>query len=58
MSIMMPVCIGGLESDENGHTFTEITGEQGRLLCGDIIKGLCAAGSLINLYVVTGPEWL
>ena len=39
-------CIGGLESDENCHTFAEITDEQGRKVCGDIIKGLYVAGNM------------
>jgi succinate dehydrogenase/fumarate reductase flavoprotein subunit len=43
---LMLVCIGGLESDENCHTFTEITDEQGRQVCGDIIPGLYVAGNM------------
>ena len=43
---IMLVCIGGLESDEDCHTFTEITDEQGRQVCGDIIKGLYVAGNM------------
>lgn len=43
---IMLVCIGGLESDEDCHTFTEITDEQGRQVCGDIIPGLYVAGNM------------
>ncbi len=43
---IMLVCIGGLESDEDCHTFTEVTDEQGRKVCGDIIKGLYVAGNM------------
>ena len=43
---IMLVCIGGLESDENCHTFTEITDEMGRQVCGDIIPGLYVAGNM------------
>ena len=43
---IMLVCIGGLESDENCHTFAEITDEQGRQVCGDIIPGLYVAGNM------------
>ena len=43
---IMLVCIGGLESDENCHTFTEITDENGRQVCGEIIKGLYVAGNM------------
>ena len=43
---LMLVCIGGLESDENCHTFTEITDDQGRQVCGDIIPGLYVAGNM------------
>lgn len=43
---IMLVCIGGLESDENCHTFTEITDESGRQVCGEIIKGLYVAGNM------------
>lgn len=43
---IMLVCIGGLESDEDCHTFTEVTDEQGRQVCGEIIKGLYVAGNM------------
>lgn len=43
---IMLVCIGGLESDENCHTFTEVTDESGRQVCGEIIKGLYVAGNM------------
>ena len=43
---IMLVCLGGLESDENCHTFYEITDEQGRQVCGDIIPGLYVAGNM------------
>ena len=43
---IMLVCIGGLESDENCHTFTKITDESGRQVCGEIIKGLYVAGNM------------
>jgi len=43
---IMLVCIGGLESDEDCHTFTEITDEQGRQVCGEIIPGLYVAGNM------------
>ena len=43
---IMLVCIGGLESDENCHTFTEVTDENGRQVCGEIIKGLYVAGNM------------
>jgi len=43
---IMLVCIGGLESDEDCHTFTQITDEQGRQVCGDIIPGLYVAGNM------------
>ena len=42
----MLVCIGGLESDEDCHTFTEITDESGRQVCGEVIKGLYVAGNM------------
>lgn len=43
---IMLTCIGGLESDEDCHTFKEITDEEGRQVCGDIIKGLYVAGNM------------
>ena len=43
---MMLVCCGGLESDEDCHTFTEITDDLGRQVCGDIIPGLYVAGNM------------
>ena len=43
---IMLVCIGGLESDEECHTFTEITDEGGRQVCGEIIRGLYVAGNM------------
>ena len=43
---IMLTCIGGLESDEDCHTFTEITDELGRQVCGEIIKGLYVAGNM------------
>lgn len=43
---IMLVCIGGLESDEDCHTFTEVTDEMGRQVCGEIIKGLYVAGNM------------
>ena len=43
---IMLVCIGGLEPDENCHTFTEVTDESGRQVCGEIIKGLYVAGNM------------
>ena len=43
---IMLVCIGGLESDEDCHTFTEITDDLGRQVCGEIIKGLYVAGNM------------
>ena len=43
---IMLVCIGGLESDEDCHTFFELTDEQGRQVCGDIIPGLYVAGNM------------
>ena len=43
---IMLVCIGGLESDENCHTFTAVTDESGRQVCGETIKGPYVAGDL------------
>ena len=43
---IMLVCIGGLESDEDCHTFTDTTDEQGRQVCGEIVKGLYVAGNM------------
>ena len=43
---IMLVCIGGLESDENCHTFYEVTDELGRQVCGDVIPGLYVAGNM------------
>ena len=43
---LMLTCIGGLESDEECHTFTEITDELGRQVCGEVIKGLYVAGNM------------
>ena len=43
---IMLTCIGGLESDEDCHTFFEITDDEGRQVCGDIIKGLYVAGNM------------
>ena len=43
---IMLVCIGGLESDEDCHTFTEITDAEGRQVCGGIIPGLYVAGNM------------
>lgn len=43
---IMLVCIGGLESDENCHTYTEIVDENGRYIPGEIIKGLYVAGNI------------
>ena len=43
--LLLVIC-GGLESDEDCHTFTEITDEQGRQVCGDIIPGLYVAGNM------------
>ena len=43
---IMLVCIGGLESDENCHTFTAVTDDLGREVCGEIVKGLYVAGNM------------
>ena len=43
---IMLTCIGGLESDEECHTFTEITDDEGRQVCGEIIRGLYVAGNM------------
>ncbi len=43
---IMLVCIGGLESDEDCHTYTAVTDELGREVCGDVIKGLYVAGNM------------
>ena len=43
---IMLTCIGGLESDEDCHTFTEITDETERKVCGEIIRGLYVAGNM------------
>jgi len=43
---IMLVCIGGLESDEDCHTFFEKEDESGRLVAGDIIEGLYVAGNM------------
>lgn len=43
---IMLVCIGGLESDEECHTYTEVTDELGRQVAGDIIRGLYVAGNV------------
>ena len=43
---IMLVCIGGLESDEDCHTFTEVTDEMGRQVCGEIINSLYVAGNM------------
>ena len=43
---IMLTCINGLESDEDCHTFTEITDDEGRQVCGEIIKGLYVAGNM------------
>ncbi|MBQ6972836.1 MAG: FAD-binding protein [Synergistaceae bacterium] len=43
---IMLVCIGGLESDEDCHTFTEITDAEGRQVCGEVIRGLYVAGNM------------
>ncbi|MBQ1490634.1 MAG: FAD-binding protein, partial [Blautia sp.] len=43
---IMLVCIGGLESDEDCHTFFTVTDEAGREVCGDICKGLYVAGNM------------
>ena len=43
---IMLTCIGGLESDENCHTFKEITDDEGKQVCGEIIEGLYVAGNM------------
>lgn len=43
---IMLVCIGGLESDEDCHTYKEITDDQGRQVEGNIIPGLYVAGNM------------
>ena len=43
---IMLTCINGLESDEDCHTFTEITDDEGRQVCGEIIRGLYVAGNM------------
>ena len=43
---IMLTCIGGLDSDEDCHTFAEITDDEGRQVCGDIIRGLYVAGNM------------
>ncbi len=43
---IMLTCIGGLESDEDCHTFKEITDDEGKQVCGEIIKGLYVAGNM------------
>ncbi len=43
---IMLVCIGGLESDEDCHTFTEELDELGRYVPGEIIRGLYVAGNV------------
>ena len=43
---IMLTCIGGLDSDEDCHTFREVTDTEGRQVCGDIIGGLYVAGNM------------
>lgn len=44
---IMLVCIGGLESDENCHTFTELVeAETGRHVTDQVIQGLYVAGNV------------
>ena len=45
----MLVCVGGLESDENGHTFTE---EDPASPKRDIIKGLYVCGNVQGLSLI------